>query len=60
MLDGAPDQSEVTTRDSTLPDVWIADVDATKLPVGAVIRFAIRAADGTVDGGHTVTVVPRT
>ena len=57
MLDGAPDQHEVTTRDTTLPGVWVAEIGTAALPAGTVIRFAIRAADGSVDSGHQVTVV---
>ena len=57
MRDGVPDQHEVTTRDTTLPGVWIADVETAQLPVGTVIRFAIRGADGSPDGGHAITVV---
>jgi glucoamylase len=60
MMDGAPDQHETVTRDTTLPGVWIADVDTAALPAGTVIRFAIRTADGAVDSGHTITVVPWT
>jgi glucoamylase len=47
---------EVELRDSTLPGVWIADLDTAALPAGAVIRVALRSADGQVGGGHTITV----
>ena len=59
MLDGAPNQSELATRDTTLPGVWIADLDTATRPVGAVLRFAVRTADGVTDGGHAITVVAR-
>jgi glucoamylase len=56
MLDGEPDQREITTYDTSLPGVWIADLPTANLPIGAVVRFAIRTPDGAVDAGHAVTV----
>ena len=50
-------QREAITRDTTLAEVWIADIPTAALAVGAVIRFAIRVADGTIDGVHEITVV---
>jgi glucoamylase len=57
--DGAA-QQEIVSRDTTLPGVWIADVESATLPAGSVIRFAIRTADGVTDAGHTISVVART
>jgi glucoamylase len=58
-LDGAPEQRDVTTHDATLPGVWVADVDTSQLPPGTLIRFALRTADGSIDGEHEITIVPR-
>jgi glucoamylase len=56
-LEDSKQAQEMVARDTTLPGVWIADLDTASQPVGAVVRFAIRTADGAVDGGHAITVV---
>ena len=56
MLDGAPNQHEIPTEDTTLPGVWIADIETARLPAGSVIRFAIRASNEAVDGVHAIAV----
>jgi glucoamylase len=48
--DLAPRRSE--TRDSTLPGVWIADLNTARLPVGAVIHLLVGATE------QTIVVVP--
>lgn len=53
---GETAQQEVITSDTTLAQVWIADIPTATLAPGAVIRFAVRAADGSSDGVHAITV----
>ncbi len=53
---GETTQREVITRDTTLAQVWIADLPTAALAVGAVIQFALRAEDGSIDGPHEATV----
>ncbi|MDQ6633551.1 MAG: glycoside hydrolase family 15 protein [Gemmatimonadota bacterium] len=57
-VDGRVGEHDVLSRDTTL-GFWIADLDTTRLPVGAVIRFAIREGHpgDAVDEGHAITVV---
>ena len=56
-VSGETAQREVITRDTTLDQVWIADIPTAALAAGAVIRFAIRAADGSADEVQEITVV---
>jgi glucoamylase len=56
-LEDSKQAQEMVARDTTLPGVWIADLETAGLPVGAVVRFAIRTADGAIDGGHAITVM---
>jgi glucoamylase len=58
-LDDATETHEVRSLDTTLPGVWITDVDSAVLPPGTSIRFTIHTAEGAELGAHTVTVVPR-
>jgi glucoamylase len=56
-LDDPTAVHEAAARDTTLPGVWIADLDTAGLPPATVVRFSLRTADGSVDGGHVISVV---
>jgi glucoamylase len=49
------DEREAVTHDTTLPGVWVADLDTAALPVGATIVFSVLDASAE----HTITVVAR-
>jgi glucoamylase len=59
-VDGRAGEHDVVSRDTGL-DLWIADLDTTRLRPGAVVRFALREGPegGAVDAGHAITVVER-
>ena len=50
---GAAAERDVVTRDTTLPGVWIADLDTAALDVGTTVAFSLLGVD------HEITVVPR-
>jgi glucoamylase len=52
-VDGADAKGEVASRDTTL-GVWVADLETAKLPVGAVVRFAVGGQDSS-----SLTIVAR-
>jgi hypothetical protein len=56
-LDDPTAVHEAVATDTTLPGVWIADLDTARLRAGAVVRFAVRTADAAIDGGHAIAVV---
>ena len=56
--DGSPPR-EAVTHDTTLPGVWIADLDTAALAVGTTIAFSLLDGAGAPSGEHTIRVVPR-
>jgi glucoamylase len=48
---------EVATIDTTLPGVFVADLDTVGLLAGTTVRFSIQAADGSVDKGEALVAV---
>ena len=50
---------EIAASDTTLPEVFVADLGTAALRAGAEVRFTVRTAAGSGDGEHSLPVVAR-
>ncbi|HET9010798.1 MAG TPA: glycoside hydrolase family 15 protein, partial [Gemmatimonadaceae bacterium] len=58
-VNGTASSRDVTATDTTLPGVFVADLDTAGLQPGTALRFAVRGADGRASGDHALVVVKR-
>ena len=58
-VNGEAASRDVSTTDTTLPGVFIADLDTAALRPGTKLRFSVRTAAGQTSGDQALVVVAR-